>query len=75
MVVRTSITDSNTKEIVSDMTYTVPGNSILSIADVCKEWLMDFKYTFRVSVGVENAYMAAAVTDWTETKEIIIGDE
>lgn len=75
MVVRTSITDSNTKEIVSDMTYTVPGNSVLSIADVCKEWLMDFKYTFRVSVGVENAYMAAAVTDWTETKEIIIGDE
>lgn len=74
-VVRSSITDSVTKEIVSDETYTVPYNSSLHLSDYCTEWLMDFKYTFRIAVGQDSTEITSAVTDWTETKEIIIGDE
>ncbi len=75
MVIRTSITDSETKEIVSDETYTLPCFHSLHLADYCQEWLMDFKYTFRIAVGQDDTEISSAVTDWTETKELIIGDE
>lgn len=75
MVVRTSITDKTTGEIVSDMTYSVPGTSTIPIAKYCRRWLMDYKYTFRIAVGLDDSELTTAVTDWTETKEIILGDE
>ena len=73
--VRTSITDATTKEIVSDMTYSVPGSTVTSLASCCKEWRMDYKHTFRITVGTEKTDLAMATTVWTETKELIIGDE
>ena len=72
---RTSVTDATTGEIVSDLTYSVPGSSVTPLADYCTRWFMDYKYTFRLAVGLENTELTAAVTDWTETKEIILGDE
>lgn len=75
MVIRSSITDATTKEKVSDDIYVVPHFNSLRLADYCKEWLMDFKYTFRIAVGQDDTEISSAVTDWTETKELIIGDE
>lgn len=75
MVVRTSVTDKNTGSIISDMTYSIPLNSIIPLALYGREWETDIKYTYRIAVGYESTEVAMAVTDWTETKEIIIGDE
>ena len=75
LVVRSSVTDTTTKQIVSDDTYTLPGYGSIHLADYCREWLMDFKYTFRLAVGQDVTEVSSAVTDWTETKELIIGDE
>ena len=75
-VVRSSVTDSSTGSIVSDNTYTIPGSTVIQISKYCERWIMDFKYTIRLIVGLdEPSTLAVAVTDWTETKEIIIGDE
>ncbi len=75
--VRNSLTDSSTGEIVSDMSYTIPQTSTIPIVNHCERWIMDFKYTLRLAVGIDDdkTTLAVAVTDWTETKEIIIGDE
>ena len=73
--VRTSVTDTETDTIVSDNTYSVYKQSSLPFTDICKQWYMDYKYTFRLAVGLEASELAMAVTDWTETKEIILGDE
>lgn len=75
MVVRTSITDKTTGTIISDMTYPIPRSSINPIALYGHEWETDFKYTYRIAVGYEDTEVTMAVTDWTETREIIIGDE
>ena len=75
MVIRSSITDSTTKEKVSDETYIAPYHHTIHLADYCRQWLMDFKYTFRIAVGQSPTEITSAVTDWTETKELIIGDE
>ena len=75
MVIRSSVTDVNTGEIVSDTTTTLPRSSKLALRKYCLIWEPDFKYTFHVAVGMEDTEIATAFTDWTETKEIIIGDE
>lgn len=74
LLVRTSVTDTNTGVIESDITYSVPQSSSIQLGKLCDKWLMDFKYTFRLSVGDEDSELAVAITDWTETKEIILGD-
>lgn len=74
MVVRTSITNAATGQIESDMTYSVPRSSEIHLNKLCEKWMMDFKYTFHLAVGQEDSELAVAVTDWTETKEIILGD-
>lgn len=75
--IRTSLTDTSTGQIVSDMSYTISQTSTIPIANHCERWIMDFKYTLRLAVGIDDdkSTLAVAVTDWTETKEIIIGDE
>ncbi len=75
--VRTSITDTTTGQIVSDMSYTIPQSSVIYFHDICEKWIMDFKYTIRLAVGTngDKSTLAVAVTDWTETKEMILGDE
>lgn len=73
--VRSSVTDSTTGEIISDNTYIIPKTSSIPFAQFCGKWNMDYKYTFRLAVGLEDSEVTAALTDWTETKEIIIGDE
>ena len=75
--VRTSVTDKTTGEIVSDLSYTIPKYSVISLGDYCERWIMDFKYTVRLALGLDQdaCTVAVAVTDWTETKEIILGDE
>lgn len=75
MVVRTSITDKTTGTIISDMTYNIPKDKIIPLALYGREWETDYKYTYRIAVGYEEPEVAMAITDWTETKEIIIGDE
>ena len=73
--VRTSITDSDTGEIVSDETYTVPKSSVTALAGQSKLWAPGYKFTYRIAVGLEDTVISTAVTDWTETNEIIPGDE
>lgn len=73
--VRTSVTDTGSGEIVSDETYSIPSSSRLPLAKYCKEWKSDYKYTFRLAIGLEDTEITAAVTDWVETREIILGDE
>ncbi|MBQ3983985.1 MAG: fimbrillin family protein [Bacteroidales bacterium] len=75
IIVRSSITDVNTGNIVSDVTNIFHKSARLPLMLKCEAWETDFKYTFRVAVGLEDTELAMAVTDWTETKEIIIGDE
>lgn len=75
IIVRSSITDINTGKIVSDVTNIFHKSARLPLMLKCEAWETDFKYTFRVAVGLEDTELAMAVTDWTETKEIIIGDE
>ena len=75
--IRTTLTDKTTKQIVSDNSYTIYRTSTIPLADHCERWIMDFKYTLRLAVGIDDdkSTLAVAVTDWTETKEIILGDE
>ena len=75
--VRSSITNTETGKIEQDLTYSLPRHSVLLLSNYCRQWLMDFKYTFRIAVGMENedTEITTAVTDWMETKERIIGDE
>ena len=75
MKIRSSITDPATGEIVSDIRYTIPYSSRLPLSKCCSRWALDYKYTFRLALGMEDSELVAAVTDWTETKEIILGDE
>lgn len=75
VVIRSSITNTYTGEIISDITYSLPQSSSIRLADYCTRWAMDNKYTFRLAVGMEESELAATVTDWTETREIILGDE
>lgn len=73
--VRSSITDTTTGQIVSDYTTDFPYTNELSLRRYCPVWETDIKYTFRIAVGMDPTEITTAVTDWTETKEIIIGDE
>lgn len=74
--VRSSITDTTTEQIVSDGTNILHKTSKISLKRYCPEWETDIKYTFRIAVGMDDpTEITTAVTDWTETKEIIIGDE
>jgi len=75
VVVRTSVTDANTGRIVSDITYAIPGSAKFQLAETCSRWNMDFKYTFRLAIGLEDSELIATVTDWTEPQELILGDE
>ena len=72
--IRTSLTDKQTGEIVSDEKYTIYKQSTIDINTVCSQWYMDYKYTFHLSVGLDESDLAMAVTDWTETKEMILGE-
>ena len=74
-VVRSSVTDVTTGTIISDVTYSIPGFATLPIRNCCHKWIPDYKYTFRVAVGMEESTLNLAVTDWIETREIILGDE
>ena len=75
MAVRVSQTDTTTGEIISDFSYDVPKSSVIRLDTYCKQWHLDYKYTFRLAVGLEEPELGVAVTDWTENKEIILGDE
>lgn len=85
VVVRTSITDTSSGKIISDETYPIECFSSIPLADYCTKWVMDYKYTFRLGVGLNESKLdsepygyselTATVTDWTETREIILGDE
>ena len=75
IIVRSSITDANTGNIVSDQTNILHKSARLPLISKCEAWETDYKYTFRIAMGLEDTELAMAVTDWTETKEIIIGDE
>jgi len=73
--VRSSITDTSTGQIISDQTTIFPYSQELPLRRYCPVWETDIKYTFRIAVGMDPTEITTAVTDWTETKEIIIGDE
>ena len=75
--VRISMKDSTTGEVSSDMTYSVPRSSVIPLARICDRWLMDYKYTYHLILGLEDedTDLNVAVTDWTETREIILGNE
>lgn len=73
--VRSSITDKTTGQIIYDKTIVLPHTYTLPLRQYCREWEMDVKYTFRIAVGMDPTEITTALTDWTETKEIIIGDE
>ena len=73
--VRTSITDIVTGKIVSDVVYSIPKTSSIQLAKYCKGWAPDYKFTFRVAMGMDDTEIKTAVTDWLETREIIPGDE
>ena len=75
VIVRSSVTDTQTGQIISDETTVWPKTYKLPLRKNCPEWKTDFKYTFRLAVGLDTSDITYAVTDWTETKEIIIGDE
>lgn len=75
IIVRSSITDKTTGQIISDNTTVLPKRTSLPVWLYCREWETDVKYTFRIAVGQEPTEITTAITDWTETKEIIIGDE
>lgn len=75
IIVRSSVTDITTGQIVSDQVNIFHKSAKLPLIYKCEAWETDFKYTFRIAVGLEDTELAMAVTDWTETKEIIIGDE
>jgi len=67
--------NTSTGEILEDVSYNIPKSSPVRLDKACKQWKMDYKYTFRIAVGMEDPELSAAVTDWTENKEIILGDE
>ena len=75
MVVRTSVTNKPTGTIESDMTSTMPSSATIPLALYAREWETNYKYTYRIAVGFEETEVTMAVTDWMETREIIIGDE
>ena len=75
ILVRSSVTDRTSGNIVSDRTYTIPREKVLPLAPYVRKWETDYKYTYRIAVGYEETEVSMAVTDWTETREIIIGDE
>ena len=74
--VRTSLTDTLSNVIVRDNSYTIRKSSVIPIREHCERWIMDFKYTLRLAVGIddEESSLVVAITDWTETKEIVLGD-
>ena len=75
VAVHSSITDTGTGQTVSEQSYTLSQSSVIPLSPYCPNWLMDFKYTFRLALGMEETEMTTAITDWTEPNEIIIGDE
>ncbi|MBR4774734.1 MAG: fimbrillin family protein [Bacteroidales bacterium] len=75
IVVRTSVTDKDTGQIISDTTYELPKSSVIYLADYCEAWNLDYKYTYRLAVGLDSPMLSMAVTDWTETREIILEDQ
>lgn len=75
ITVRSSVTDTDTGQIISDTSYVLPKSSVIYLADHGKAWNYDYKYTYRLAVGLEDATLSKAITDWTETREIILEDE
>ena len=75
ILIRSTVTDTTTGKISSDITYTIPKYSSIPLAQYCRRLELDQKYTFRLAVGMDDSRIYLAVTDWTETREIIIGDE
>lgn len=75
ILIRSTVTDTSTGKISSDITYTIPKYSSIPLSQHCRKLEMDQKYTFRLAVGMDDTKIFTAVTDWTETREIIIGDE
>lgn len=73
-VVRSTLSDMATGEILQDLTYEIPAESSLPIWDCCQKWLPDYKYTFRLAIGLEDSVLSLAVTDWVENREIILDE-
>lgn len=73
--IRTSTTDTTTGKVLSDITYSIPKFSSIPLAVYCNRLVLDYKYTIRLALGMEDSELSATVTDWTETREIILGDE
>ncbi len=73
-VVHSTLTDLTTGSVLQDLTYEVPGEAHIPIWNCCQKWLPDYKYTFRLAVGLENSVLSLAVTDWIETREIILDE-
>ena len=73
-VVHSSLTDMTTGEVKQDLTYVIPANSSIPVWSCCQRWLPDYKYTFRLAIGLEDSVLSLAVTDWIETREIILDE-
>ena len=69
-----TLSDMATGEILQDLTYEIPAESSLPIWDCCQKWLPDYKYTFRLAIGLEDSVLSLAVTDWVENREIILDE-
>ena len=74
-VVHSFVKDLTSGEIVSELNYTIPATSTLPLQLCCQRWIPGYKYTFHLSLGMEDPLLTLAVTDWIETKEIILSDE
>ena len=74
-VVHSRLTDMTDGSIIGDTSYEVPGEASIPIWTCCQKWLADYKYTFRLAVGLEeSSVLSLAVTDWIETREIILDE-
>ena len=73
-VVHSKLTNLTDGSIVGDVTYDIPGEASIPIWTCCQKWLADYKYTFRLAVGLEDSILSLAVTDWVETREIILDE-
>lgn len=75
-VVHSTLKDITTGAIITDLSYTVPASASYPIWSCCQKWLSNYKYTFRLTIGMESedGSLSLAVTDWVETSEIILDE-
>lgn len=76
IVVHSYLKDITTGKILSDLSYSLPVTSSFLIWSCCQKWLPNYKYTFRLTLGMEaeDSALSLAVTDWVENSEIILDE-